>query len=238
MKKISKRDRNKTEMRQCYCQRCGYKENKHSVVVANPLGPSLIFCCFHLRCCLLSLERLIYPSPTHPLLLLQQYLCSSSSTDASVIFVHYLGLLSIPRSLRRCLWPSNPSQASSITRPLMMTPSSLLSPQARLTPPTPPLLSSIHLACKHTGSYAIGDVHSDALSLLLPQPTLPLSSSIPQDHLHFPTPPSWLPIPQARNCAATASLVVPNYSPPMLLSPIPWTRRLVLVLCQCLRFCR
>ena len=46
---------------------------------------------------------------------------------------------------------------------------------------------------------------------------------------------SFSPITQARHRDATASVVVPGSSPPLLLSPIPHTRRLFLVLLWCLR---
>ena len=92
-----------------------------------------------------------------------------------------------------------------------------------------PLLSSRPRASrKHTGASTVGDIHSDALYLLLPQFTPQLSSSIPWAHLPLPTPPSWLPIPKAWHHDASASVVVPKY-------PIPWTHCLFLVLCQRLR---
>ena len=99
MKTISKRNGEQTETIQCYCQQHDRKENKHYVVVANPPGLSSIRC--SLRCCLQSLGRAVYPSPTHPLSLLQS-LCSSSSANASVVVIDPSGPSSIPRRLRRC----------------------------------------------------------------------------------------------------------------------------------------
>ena len=65
MKKISKRDSDKTETRQCYCYHHDSKENQHSIVVANPLGPLSIRC--RLRCRLQSLGRVLCPPTTPPL---------------------------------------------------------------------------------------------------------------------------------------------------------------------------
>ena len=78
---------------------------------------------------------------------------------------------------------SDTSYASSIPRPLPTPPSLSLSPQDRLTLPTPLLSSSIPWYRKHTGASAIEDVQSEALSLLLPQPTPPFSSSRHRYHL-------------------------------------------------------
>ena len=100
IKTIPKRDSTKTETRQCYCSRRNSKENQHSVVVANSSVLSLSR--FRLRCCLKSLGRVVYPMTMPPLSLLK-YLFSSSSVDASIVFVDYSGPSSIPRCLCHCL---------------------------------------------------------------------------------------------------------------------------------------
>ena len=89
----------------------------------------------------------------------------------------------------------------------------------------PPLSSSIPWAHKHTGASSVGDVHSDALYLLLPQLTHPLSLLRPQDYLPLPTPLPWSPIPKALHHSAAASIVVTE----SLISP---THCLFLVLRQ------
>ena len=79
-------------------------------------------------------------------------------------------LLRRPQILSASVVVSNPLDVLSIPLPLMTHLLSLLSPQARLTLLTPPLLSSIPWACKRTAASAVGDVHLDALSLLIPTP--------------------------------------------------------------------
>ena len=113
----------------------------------------------------------------------------------------------------------------------------LLCSRARPTLPTLPLLLSILWTCKHIGASSVGDVNLDKLYILLPQTLPPLSSSIPQAYLHQPTPLLWSEITQACHRDATASVVVPESSPPPSLSVIPRTRRLLLVLCRRLRHC-
>ena len=61
-----------------------------------------------------------------------------------------------------------------------MPPLLWMSPRSCLTLPTSLLPSSIPWVCKHTGASAVGDVHSDALYLLLPQLTPLLSSARPR----------------------------------------------------------
>ena len=129
---------------------------------------------------------------------------------------------------------SNPSDASPIPHSLP-TPTPLsLGTRDRLPPPMPPSSSSIPWACKNNATSAVRDVHSGASSLLLPPLTPLLLSSIPWSHLPLPTPPSLLPIYQACNRNAAASVVVPESLPPPLLSLIPCCLFLVLrrLLCR------
>ena len=105
---------------------------------------------------------------------------------------------------------------------------SSLNPQACLTLPMPPL--SIPWARKRTDTSAVGDIHSDALYLLLPQLKPTLSASKPRSHLPLPTPLPWSPITQARHRDAASSVVAPKY-------PIPRTNFLLLVLRRRLRRC-
>ena len=109
-----------------------------------------------------------------------------------------------------------------------MPPLSSLIPQTCLTLPTPLSLLSTHWARKHTAASAVGEIHSDALSLLITLPMPPLLLLIPRAHLPLPTPPSLLPIIQACHYNAAASVVVPGYL-------IPRTRCWFLVLCRRLR---
>ena len=140
--------------------------------------------------------------------------------------------LSLYITQARCLAPaafvvvSDPLDASCIPCPLPKSPSSSLIPRAHLTLPTSPSLLSIPWARKHTVASAVGDVHYDALLLLLPQPMSPLLSSISWAHPPLPTSPSWSPIPQARHGNTAVSVVVPKSSPPLSLSLIPRRRRL------------
>ena len=96
--------------------------------------------------------------------------------------------------------------------------------------PTPPVLPSIHWACKHTVASAIGDIHSDAMSLLIPHPTPPLLSSISRDHLPLPTHLIWLSITQSHHRDTVASVIFPE-------SSIPRTHCLFLVLLRRLCCC-
>ena len=140
----------------------------------------------------------------------------------------------IPRVCCRALANSvvfyNPSDASSIPRPLP-TPTSLsLIPWARLTLPMPWSLLSIPQARKHTAASVVGDVHLDALSFMLPLKTPLLSSLRRRAHLPLPKPPLLSPIPQAHHRDAAASIVVPESTPPPSLYPIPRMRCLFLFL--------
>ena len=118
---------------------------------------------------------------------------------------------------------SNPLNASPIPCPLSTPPSQLLINLAHLTLPTPPPLSAMPSARKHTGTSAVGDVHSDVLYFMHPQLTSLLSLSIPRDHISLPTPPLWSPFTKAYHFDASASVVIPE-------SPIPQTYCLFLVL--------
>ena len=148
--------------------------------------------CCRLCHCLLSLGCVVY-HPTTPLLLLLKSLCSYSSADASVVVVDSLGPLLRPRHLRCCL--------QSLGRVIY---------SSRLPLPTPSLSSSITWDCKHTAASAVGDVHSDALYLLLPPMTPPLSSSIPQAHLPLPTLTLLSPSPHGRYRNAVAFVIIPE----------------------------
>ena len=94
----------------------------------------------------------------------------------------------------------------------------------------PPSSLSIPWACKFTCASAVGEFHSDALYLMLPQLTHLLLLSKSQAHIPLPTPLSLSPITQARHRDAAASVVVPKYH-------IPRTNCLFLFLRQRLR-CR
>ena len=120
---------------------------------------------------------------------------------------------------------SDPLDAPYIPRPLLTPPLSPLSTRARLTLPTPPSSSSTPWSRKCTGASTSGDVHSDALYLLLPKFNPPFLLSKHWSHLPLPTPPLWLTITQARHRDAAASVVVPEYL-------IPWTHFIFLVLYQ------
>ena len=140
----------------------------------------------------------------------------------------------IPWALRRptaaSVVVSDTLCASSIPRLPPTLPLSVLIPQDRFTLLTLPSLLSILLSRKHTATFAAGDVHLDALSLLLPLSTPPLLSSRTLAHLPLTTTFSLLTTPQACHRNAAASIVVPKSLPPLLLSLIPQTRRIFLVL--------
>ena len=111
-----------------------------------------------------------------------------------------------------------------------MPPLILLSPRARFTLLTPPLLSSISRARRHTGTSDIRDVHSDAFNLLLPQPTPLLLLSTTRAHIPLPMPPPWSPITQDCHRDNAASVFVPKSLTHQSLSPIPCTCRVFFIL--------
>ena len=135
--------------------RACHKSAAASIVVFGPLDESSIFCRrIRWRCCSLCANL---PPPKPPSSLYIHWACHIYPAASVVV--------------------SDPMEASHITRPLPMPPSSLLIPRSRLTLPMLPSPSSIPLACKHTGASSVGDVHSDALYLLIHQLTHMLLSS-------------------------------------------------------------
>ena len=159
------------------------------VIVSDPLD-ALYILRQRLHCCYCSL-RAHLPPPTPPS---SSYITQARCWDPAASVVVF-----------------DPSDASYIPRPSPTSPSSLLSSRACLNLPTPPLLLSKPWAYKHTSVSAVRDVHSGALSLLLPLPTPLLLLSRPQDHLPLPTTPSFSTIPQDCHCNAAAFAVVPEY---------------------------
>ena len=187
-----------------------------SVVVSNPLYTSSIL--FRRLRCQYWIIRAHPPPPTPPLSLYIPRARRLSPTAYIVV--------------------SNPSDALSFPRPLPMPQLYLLGPWANLLLSTPPSLLSTPWDRKHISASAVRDIYSGVSSLLLPPPTPPLSSSSPRGHLPLTTSTLFSPIPQAHKRDAVASVVVSKSSPLLLLSPIPRTHCLFLVLrrrlcCRC-----